>query len=186
MNCTMLVPFLKESNPGDGLNENYRRAASASPVDKNLRTKATPLASASFARTYRYHGIRRTSSAKKTNMGGNMGTGKRFPKGFYISGATSDWQFEGGFCGGGRGLLSVDFATSRQRYTYKSLTCWDDSNKLSQGSWEGNEMSPAAYLALRLLAFGRRTRRGTAPNALHEGHSARGGVASPTIRCAMR
>lgn len=36
----------------------------------------------------------------------------RFPDGFLFGGATSDFQFEGGFGEGGRGLLSQDFVTA--------------------------------------------------------------------------
>lgn len=37
---------------------------------------------------------------------------KRFPEGFLWGGATADFQFEGGFNEGGRGLLSQDFVTT--------------------------------------------------------------------------
>ena len=36
---------------------------------------------------------------------------KQLPKGFLWGGATADFQYEGGFNEGGRGLLSHDFET---------------------------------------------------------------------------
>ena len=38
-------------------------------------------------------------------------TNTRLPKGFLWGGATADFQFEGGFNEGGRGLLSHDYET---------------------------------------------------------------------------
>ncbi len=43
-----------------------------------------------------------------SNGGNNM---SGFPKGFYWGGATADFQYEGGFNEGGRGLLSHDYET---------------------------------------------------------------------------
>ena len=39
---------------------------------------------------------------------------KQLPEGFLWGGATADFQYEGGFNEGGRGLLSHDFETDGQ------------------------------------------------------------------------
>ncbi|MBR3225927.1 MAG: family 1 glycosylhydrolase [Atopobiaceae bacterium] len=60
----------------------------------------------------------------------------RFPDGFYIGGATSDWQFEGGFGEGGRGLLSVDFATDGNRECPRQVTWMDAEGNRGKSHWE--------------------------------------------------
>lgn len=61
---------------------------------------------------------------------------KRFPDGFYIGGATSDWQFEGGFGEGGRGLLSVDFATDGNQECPRQVTWVDKDGNRGKSHWE--------------------------------------------------
>ncbi len=60
----------------------------------------------------------------------------RFPDGFYIGGATSDWQFEGGFGEGGRGLLSVDFATDGNQQNPRQVTWVDRDGNRGKTHWE--------------------------------------------------
>ena len=61
---------------------------------------------------------------------------KRFPDGFYIGGATSDWQFEGGFGEGDRGLLSVDFATDGNQQNPRQVTWIDKDGNRGKSHWE--------------------------------------------------
>lgn len=59
-----------------------------------------------------------------------------FPGGFLLGGATSDWQFEGGFGEGGRGLLSVDFATDGNQEVPRQVTWVDAEGNRGKSHWE--------------------------------------------------
>lgn len=60
---------------------------------------------------------------------------ERFPEGFLFGGATSDWQFEGGFGEGGRGLLAIDFATDGDQ-THPRQVTWMKDGKRGHSNWE--------------------------------------------------
>ncbi len=59
-----------------------------------------------------------------------------FPEGFLIGGATSDWQYEGGFGEGGRGLLTVDFATDGDQQHPRQITWKDAEGRRGETHWE--------------------------------------------------
>ncbi|MBS5987099.1 family 1 glycosylhydrolase [Clostridium sp.] len=46
----------------------------------------------------------------------------KFPKGFLWGGATADFQYEGGYNEGGRGILSQDFVTTGDMYHKRQIT----------------------------------------------------------------
>ena len=60
----------------------------------------------------------------------------KFPDGFLFGGAVSDWQFEGGFGEGGRGLLSVDFATDGNQEHPRQVTWVDADGNRGKSDWE--------------------------------------------------
>lgn len=53
---------------------------------------------------------------------GEADVAETFPEGFLIGGATSDWQYEGGFGEDGRGLLTVDFVTDGSKEEPRRVT----------------------------------------------------------------
>lgn len=65
-----------------------------------------------------------------------MSNTSAFPEGFYFGGAVSDWQFEGGFGKGGRGLLSVDFATDGDQTNPRQVTWLDARGNRGKSHWE--------------------------------------------------
>ena len=76
-------------------------------------------------------------------------TEMRFPDGFYVGGATSDWQFEGGFGEGGRGLLSVDFATDGNQQNPRQVTWVDKNGNRGKSHWE-DPLPEGATLTLQI------------------------------------
>ncbi len=74
-----------------------------------------------------------------------MGTNERwFPEGFLIGGATSDWQYEGGFGEGGRGLLTVDFCTDGNQQSPRKITWLAPDGTRGATPWE--EALPAGVV----------------------------------------
>lgn len=61
---------------------------------------------------------------------------RRFPDGFYIGGATADWQFEGGFGEGGRGLLVIDYCTDGDPEHPRQVTWVDADGNRGKSHWE--------------------------------------------------
>lgn len=61
---------------------------------------------------------------------------KKFPDGFLFGGAVSDWQFEGGFGEGGRGLISTDFLTDGNPTHPRQVTWVDAEGNRGSSDWE--------------------------------------------------
>lgn len=60
----------------------------------------------------------------------------RFPEGFLLGGAVSDWQFEGGFGEGGRGLLTADFVTDGNQEHPRQVTWRLPDGTTGSTHWE--------------------------------------------------
>ncbi len=68
-----------------------------------------------------------TSSSAATN---------RLPEDFLLGGAVSDWQFEGGFGEGGRGLLTIDFVTDGNQERPRAVTWQMPDGRRGSTHWE--------------------------------------------------
>ena len=59
-----------------------------------------------------------------------------FPKGFLWGGATADFQYEGGFNEGGRGLLTCDYISDGNLHTTRVVTYKDQDGNVGKVSWK--------------------------------------------------
>lgn len=92
-----------------------------------------------------YHGARAAKGTGSVAAGACIGQAaaesgadraETFPEGFLIGGAVSDWQYEGGFGEGGRGLLTVDFVTDGSQKEPRRVTWKTADGTRGETPWE--------------------------------------------------
>ena len=71
-----------------------------------------------------------------------------FPNNFLIGGATADFQYEGGFKEGNRGLLSHDFVKKGTASSRRKITVESKDGKLSEIDWEFDDVPDGAEAIL--------------------------------------